>query len=115
MEFVTDAARAPLFSKAANETRSSGEVTKSVPDAAKATNEAVIEITDAAAGGPYGTRLEELEVRRTRRNSHGGNSPFPVEPWVLWWMCRLHWSRLQLRPTWREAMLMLLTDLVRAD
>ena len=44
-----------MFSIAANETRSSGEVTESVPDAVKATNEAVIEVTDAAAEGPYGS------------------------------------------------------------
>ena len=44
-----------LLSIAVNETRSSGEVTESVTDAAKATNEAVIEVTDAAAEGPYGS------------------------------------------------------------
>ena len=51
-----------LFVFAADEVRSSGEATESVTDAAKAINEAEIEVTDAAVEGPYGTRLEELEV-----------------------------------------------------
>ena len=41
-----------MFSIAANEVRSSGKVTGSVTDAAKAINEAVIEVTDAAVEGP---------------------------------------------------------------
>ena len=70
-----------MFSIAVNEARGSGEVTESV----KAANEAVIEVLKLhpVPLGPYGARLEELEVRRIRSNSHGGHSPFSVEPWVM--------------------------------